>query len=106
METAAQACDIVVCSIFVNPTQFNDPQDLALYPRKTDSDLRQLLESGTHVLFLPGVEEIYPEGTEHLPSYDFSPLDNLWEGAFRPGHFQGVGQVMARLLDIIQPHKL
>lgn len=106
LETARQACDIVVCSIFVNPTQFNDPQDFALYPRRTDLDVQQLLESGADVLFLPGVEEIYPEGTGHLPVYDFSPLDTLWEGAFRPGHFQGVGQVMERLLRIVLPDEL
>jgi pantoate--beta-alanine ligase len=106
LETARLACDVVVCSIFVNPTQFNDPQDFDLYPRRTDLDVQQLLESGTHILFLPGVEEIYPEGTGQLPVFDFSPLDTLWEGAFRPGHFQGVGQVMERLLRIVLPDQL
>lgn len=98
LETARLHADTVVCSIFVNPTQFNDPEDFKKYPVRTDEDIRLLLDSPTDVLYLPGLEEIYGQGTERLPHYDFGRLETLLEGAHRPGHFQGVGQVMERLL--------
>lgn len=106
LKMAKQQCDITVCSIFVNPTQFNDPKDYEKYPVKTDEDIRKLLETGTDILFLPSKEEIYPAGTTNLPIYDFGELETVLEGAFRPGHFQGVEQVMHRLLEIVHPDVL
>ena len=95
-----------LCSIFVNPTQFNDPRDLALYPRPIEADIALLEGLGCDVLFLPEVEEIYPP--EGLPPFepDLAGLDRLWEGAQRPGHFAGVVQVVKRLLDLVQPDTL
>jgi len=97
---------LVVCSIFLNPTQFNDKNDLAKYPVSTEHDIELLIKAGCDVLFLPDVEEIYPGGDEHARTYDFGYLDTVLEGAKRPGHFRGVGQVVARLLNIVQPHLL
>ncbi len=100
---AHNAC--TVCSIFVNPTQFNDPKDLEKYPRTPDKDF-QLLESvGTEVLFMPPVAEIYPPGLETTLHLELGQLDKVMEGAFRPGHFQGMAQVVKRLLDIVQPDR-
>ena len=101
LETAHGAADQVVCSIFVNPTQFNDPEDFKKYPVDTDEDIRRLLVAPVNVLFLPAVNEIYDQGTGALARYPFGRLESLLEGAYRPGHFQGVGQVMGRLLGII-----
>jgi len=101
LETAHGAADQVVCSIFVNPTQFNDPEDFKKYPVDTDKDIRRLLTAPVNVLFLPAVNEIYDQGTGALARYPFGRLESLLEGAYRPGHFQGVGQVMGRLLGII-----
>jgi pantoate--beta-alanine ligase len=96
----------VVCSIFVNPTQFNDKSDFEKYPTSIEADTELLLKAGCDVLFLPAVNEMYPDGTDAMKTYDFGYLDTILEGAQRPGHFKGVGQVVARLLDIVQPHKL
>ncbi|MFT3823607.1 MAG: pantoate--beta-alanine ligase [Chitinophagaceae bacterium] len=98
--------DIVICSIFVNPTQFNDPADYQKYPNTIPKDVEQLTEAGTQVLFLPSVQEMYPAGTAQLEHYDLGYLETVLEGAFRPGHFQGVCQVMSRLLTMVKPHKL
>lgn len=98
--------DCTVCSIFVNPTQFNDPADLEKYPRTPEKDIELLINSGCHVLFMPDVREIYPPGQMHVPDFDFRQLDKRMEGAYRPGHFAGVAQVVWRLLDIVQPHYL
>lgn len=95
-----------VCSIFLNPTQFNDKSDLAKYPVSTDKDIELLLNAGCEVLFLPDADEVYPGGSELATTYDFGYLETLLEGASRPGHFKGVGQVVARLLSIVQPHTL
>ena len=95
-----------VCSIFLNPTQFNDKSDLAKYPVSIDGDIELLLRAGCHVLFLPDVDDIYPDGEAQMPTFDFGYLENILEGASRPGHFKGVGQVVARLLSIVQPHNL
>ncbi|MFD2921343.1 pantoate--beta-alanine ligase [Terrimonas rubra] len=96
-----------VCSIFVNPTQFNDKDDFAKYPITVENDIVQLEAAGVQALFLPSVEEIYPNGTA-LPenAYPLGFLDQVFEAAHRPGHFQGVCQVVHRLLDIVQPDKL
>jgi pantoate--beta-alanine ligase len=93
--------DISVCSIFVNPTQFNDPADYLKYPKKLSADIALLEEAGNDVLFLPAPVEIYPAGTKDLPAFDLGHLEKIMEGAYRPGHFQGVCQVMSRLLTII-----
>jgi pantoate--beta-alanine ligase len=102
IEEAKSNADIVVCSIFVNPTQFNDPKDLEKYPRPIESDIALLQSAKCDVLFLPTVAEIYPEADEkwHI---DLGQLDHIWEGEHRPGHFQGVTQVVYKLFDIIQP---
>lgn len=99
---AQQQCDVVVCSIFVNPTQFNDPRDLQLYPRPIANDIKQLREVNCDVLFEPPVEEMYA-GNEHW-HLDIGQLEHLLEGADRPGHYQGVTQVVFKLFNIVQPH--
>lgn len=97
---------LTVCSIFVNPTQFNDPEDFRLYPVTTDADIALLLEAGCDVLFLPDEQAVYPFGTVMATAYSFGSLEDMLEGAHRPGHFRGVGQVVGRLLEIMQPHYL
>lgn len=97
---------LVVCSIFVNPTQFNDHNDFLRYPITLEADIALLEKSGCQLLFLPGVNDLYPGGTSALEQYDLGYLETLLEGAFRPGHFQGVCQVMSRLLQAVSPHLL
>jgi pantoate--beta-alanine ligase len=99
--TAKRSADVVVCSIFVNPTQFNDPADLAKYPRTPESDARKLEEAGCDVLFMPPYKEMYEPGEQwHL---DLGALEQVLEGRFRPGHFQGVTQVVNKLFHIMEP---
>ncbi len=98
--------DLTISSIFVNPTQFNDPNDLEKYPVTITADIEQLLSCGTDVLFLPSVAEVYPKGTAANERYELGFLETVLEGKYRPGHFQGVCQVMNRLLDIVQPNDL
>lgn len=105
VERAFDDCDLVVCSIFVNPTQFGDPEDLTKYPRPIESDIQKLEQLGCSVLFLPAVSEIYPKDLIS-PSVDLKGLDKHMEGAHRPGHFEGVVQVILRFLDILQPDYL
>lgn len=95
-----------VCSIFVNPTQFNDPKDFEKYPVTIEKDIDLLEKAGCHVLFLPGVEEIYPAGTRPVKHYDLGFLETVLEGPYRKGHFQGVCMVVHRLLDIVRPDNL
>src|SRR6186713_1339041 len=97
---------IVVCSIFVNPNQFNDPEDFKKYPITLEKDILMLEGAGCDVLFIPSVEDIYPKGTNDLEHYDLGFLETVLEGKFRPGHFQGVCLVMARLLEIVLPNNL
>jgi pantoate--beta-alanine ligase len=106
IEKARQDGQFTVCSIFLNPTQFNNKTDFEKYPVSVEGDIELLLNAGCEVLFLPPVSEIYPGGPEQTETYDFGYLDTILEGARRPGHFRGVGQVVARLLDIVQPHCL
>jgi pantoate--beta-alanine ligase len=101
-----KSAGVTVCSIFVNPTQFNDPKDFQKYPITLEKDIALLEQSGTDVLFLPEVEEVYPEGSSGLEHYDLGRIETLLEGQFRPGHFQGVCQVMRRLLDVVRPDDL
>lgn len=98
--------DITVCSIFVNPTQFNNPKDFQKYPITLEKDISLLESAGVDLLFLPGVADLYPDGTANLEHYDLGPLETLLEGKYRPGHFQGVCQVMHRLLSIVRPDHL
>lgn len=95
--------DITVVSIFVNPTQFNDPEDLKRYPRTLEQDIRLLETVDCDLVFAPSVEEIYPEPDTR--KFDFGYLESVMEGAKRPGHFNGVGQVVSRLFDIVSPDK-
>lgn len=97
--------DLTAVSIFVNPAQFNDKKDFEKYPITIEKDMELLLKAGCDILFLPSVEEIYP-GTYHAPHYDLGFLETVLEGQYRPGHFQGVCQVMDRLLTIVQANNL
>lgn len=106
INAAKENSDLVVCSIFVNPTQFNDPKDFEKYPVTIDSDILQLTAAGTDILFLPTVQEMYPDGLTAKMHYDFGTLESLLEGAHRPGHFQGVGQIVHQLLNLVMPDKL
>ena len=105
IEMSRQDHDLTVCSIFINPTQFNNQEDFKHYPVTIEKDIALLEGSGCNVLFLPSVMEIYPEGYQKK-YYELGPIENILEGAYRPGHFQGVCQVVHRLLDIIQPGNL
>ena len=98
--------NITVCSIFVNPTQFNDPKDYEKYPITIEKDIYQLETNGCDVLFLPPVNEIYPDITSKDIHYELGYLEKILEGKFRPGHFQGVCMVMHRLLKIIPADNL
>lgn len=100
---AASENDFVAVSIFVNPIQFNNPEDLAKYPRTLDEDLKKLEGTGCRLVFAPSAEEMYPE--PDLTEFDFGNLDKVMEGKFRPGHFRGVAVVVKKLFEIITPHK-
>ncbi|MBC7422166.1 MAG: pantoate--beta-alanine ligase [Ferruginibacter sp.] len=97
---------LAVCSIFVNPTQFNDPKDFAKYPVTINEDIYLLEKAGCDVLFLPSVDEMYPDGLKTDVNFELGFLETILDGKFRPGHFQGVCQVMDRLLSIVLPDKL
>lgn len=101
-----KAGDFVVCSIFVNPTQFTDKADFEKYPISVEDDIELLLKSGCDALFLPSVQEMYPNGTDETYSIDLGYLDTVLEAAHRPGHFQGVVQIVAKLLDAVEPDNL
>lgn len=101
LEKAIQENDTVICSVFVNPTQFNDPKDLEKYPRPIDQDILLLTKAGCDILFMPEVDDIYGDNLEW--THSFGELENIWEGAMRPGHFKGVGQVVHKLFSIVQP---
>ena len=105
IHTSRSENDITVCSIFVNPTQFNNPEDFRLYPVTIEEDIEKLVASGCEVLFLPAVSEIYPEGSMNK-AYELGRIESILEGFYRPGHFQGVCQVVDRLLDIVIPDRL
>ncbi|MGB4399980.1 MAG: pantoate--beta-alanine ligase [Daejeonella sp.] len=101
IDAARKKADIVVCSIFVNPTQFNDKKDLENYPRPIEADIEKLKEANCDVLFLPEVDEMYNSSDEwHI---ELDHLDNILEGEIRPGHYQGVTQIVKKLFDIIRP---
>jgi pantoate--beta-alanine ligase len=98
--------DITICSIFVNPTQFNDQADFEKYPVTTSNDIHLLVKEKTDLLFLPSVEEMYPAGFGTAQHYELGYLETILEGHYRPGHFQGVCQVVHRLLSVVEPGKL
>ncbi len=106
MRAAKSQGQFTVVSIFVNPTQFNDPSDFAKYPKTLPEDILLLERTGVDVLFLPDVSEMYPEGTQLSEHYDLGYLETILEGKYRPGHFQGVCQVVERLLKLVAPKKL
>jgi pantoate--beta-alanine ligase len=105
IENARTQCDITVCSIFINPTQFNNSEDFRLYPVTVESDIEKLVGSQCDVLFLPPVEEIYPAGYKKK-TFELGAIETILEGHHRPGHFQGVCQVVDRLLEIVRPDNL
>ena len=96
----------IVCSVFVNPTQFNDKTDFEKYPVTIEQDISLLEEAGCEVLFLPSVEEMYPPEGETNVNIDFGELGNIWEGKFRAGHFDGVCQIVDKLLKAVVPDVL
>lgn len=101
IKQAQQISTEVVCSIFVNPTQFNDPKDLEKYPRPINADIAMLEQAGCDILFNPAVDDMYDDNEKwHL---DIGPLEHLLEGKFRPGHYQGVMQVVNKLFNIVKP---
>jgi pantoate--beta-alanine ligase len=97
---------LTVCSIFVNPAQFNNPADFDNYPTTLEKDIDELEKAGCDVLLLPSVSEMYPHGTVNAETYDLGYLETVLEGKYRPGHFQGVCLVVNRLLDIIPADRL
>lgn len=106
LEEARRHPGISIFSIFVNPTQFNDPADYKNYPVTLEKDILMLETAGCDILFLPSVEEIYPDGLSGGPHYDLGYLETILEGKYRPGHFQGVCRVVNRLLEIVEPDEL
>jgi pantoate--beta-alanine ligase len=101
VERSLQENDFTIVSIFVNPTQFNNPKDLENYPRTLEDDCQLLKHIGTNIVFAPSVHEMYPEKDERIFSYP--PIDTVMEGAKRPGHFNGVCQIVSKLFDIVRP---
>jgi len=101
IKIAQQHADLVVCSIFVNPTQFTDPKDLERYPRPLEHDIKMLEDAGCNVVFMPSVKEMYPVKEDwHI---DLGPAEFLLEGEFRRGHYQGVTQIVKKLFDAVSP---
>ena len=98
--------DITVCSIFINPKQFNDVRDFEKYPKTIEQDILLLEKSGADMIFMPAVDEIYPADKNEIPHYDLGYLEEILEGFYRPGHFQGVCRVVHRLLTIVHPDML
>ena len=95
--------EVTVVSVFVNPTQFNDKNDLVKYPRTLDADCKLLEACGATYAFAPSVEEMYPE--PNTRQFSYAPLDTVMEGAFRPGHFNGVCQIVSKLFEAVKPHR-
>ena len=103
VESCTQDNDITVVSIFVNPTQFNQREDFERYPRDMEGDMNKLGEAGANIIFTPTEKEMYPEPDNRV--FDFGQLDKVMEGKHRPGHFNGVAQIVSRLFDIVKPHR-
>ncbi len=100
---SAQENDVTVVSVFLNPTQFNDKKDLERYPRTLEADCRLIEECGGQIVFAPTVDEVYPQPDTRVFSYP--PTDSVMEGAFRPGHFNGVCQIVSKLFSYVEPHR-
>lgn len=103
IERARTENDIVVVSVFVNPTQFNNPDDLRTYPRTEDADCEKLIAAGVDYAFIPSVEEIYPEPDNRV--FDLGPVAEVMEGPMRPGHFNGVAQIVSKLFSMVEPNR-
>ena len=101
VERARRENDVVIVSVFLNPTQFNNQEDLRTYPRTAEADAAMLEECGVDIAFMPTVEEIYPEPDTRV--FDLGPVSQVMEGAMRPGHFNGVCQIVSKLFDMTQP---
>lgn len=101
VERARSENDIVIVSVFVNPTQFNNPDDLRTYPRTEEADCRMLEECGVDLAFVPSIEEVYPEPDTRV--FDLGPVADVMEGAMRPGHFNGVAQIVSKLFAMTRP---
>jgi len=106
IEQAKKENDLCVCSIFINPTQFDNNTDLENYPRNIKKDIEQLTKIDNDILFNPSVNEIYPDSLVEAADFSFGNFDKKMEGTHRAGHFKGVAQIVSRLLGIVQPHKL
>lgn len=104
VKNAKHENEVCVCSVFVNPTQFNDPNDLLKYPRQIERDIELLESVNCDYLFFPEEDEMYPEGEEQI-QFDFGSLEKVMEGQNRPGHFQGVGIIVKKLLEIVRPDR-
>lgn len=103
VDRARKENDVVVVSVFVNPTQFNNPEDLRTYPRTEEADCALLEKAGVDYAFIPSVEEVYPEPDTR--QFELGPVAEVMEGAMRPGHFNGVAQIVSKLFDMVQPHR-
>lgn len=103
IDRARKENDIVVVSVFVNPTQFNNPDDLRTYPRTEEADCEKLQRAGVDIAFIPTVEEVYPTPDNRV--FDLGPVAEVMEGAMRPGHFNGVAQIVSKLFDMVQPNR-
>lgn len=101
MDRARRENDVVVASVFVNPTQFNNPTDLSTYPRTEEADCRLMTDAGVDIAFIPTVEEIYPEPDTRV--FDLGPVAEVMEGPMRPGHFNGVAQIVSKLFAMTRP---
>ncbi len=103
IKTSKQQNDLTICSIFVNPTQFNNPEDLNKYPRDTASDIAKLQDVLCDVVFIPTVEDMYDE--HRIVNFHFGYLEEIMEGRFRPGHFSGVGLIVTKLFNLVKPNR-
>lgn len=106
VEFSKKENNLTVSSIFINPSQFNDPKDFEKYPVTIERDIEMLEAAGCDLLFIPSVQEIYPSGFNHTKKYELGFLDTVLEGKYRPGHYQGVCMIMERLLKIVMPDNL
>jgi len=106
IEASKKTDTLTICSIFVNPTQFNNKADFEKYPVTIEKDIDLLEKAGCNVLFLPSVEEIYPADSSTTLPYELGFIETVLDGKYRPGHFQGVCNVVQRLLDIVQPNTI
>lgn len=105
IEKARKENDVLVVSIFVNPTQFDDPDDYRNYPTTKEEDQQKLEAAGCDLLFMPSEASMYPEGKKVLANFDPGPIAKVLEGEFRPGHFQGVATIVKKLFDVVQPQR-